>query len=105
MFYRAGVKMREHGNILFEQMRKDYPELDTVPEEPSNSKARKRERNSRGRTEADVQANEKETSGGVNRRTAVLFTRKAKARANKSGPTSIVEDEVKKKDDSFKVYR
>lgn len=42
-------------------------------------------------------------SGGVNRRTAVLFTRKARARANHG--RSSPDHEQKKQSDSFKVYR
>ncbi|XP_043464131.1 bromodomain-containing protein 1 [Leptopilina heterotoma] len=115
MFYRAGVKMKEQGIILFEQARKDYPELDIIPEpivvEQVNQKSRKRERNSRSRVESESQTNDKEvTSGGsgggsgVNRRTAVLFTRKARARANR-GTVTNQESDQKKATDSFRVYR
>lgn len=46
------------------------------------------------------------STGGVNRRTAVLFTRKAKARA-KGGQSHrrSPEGEQKKQSDSFRVYR
>lgn len=112
MFYRAGVKMKEQGNILFEQARKDYPELDIIPEpvvvENVNQKSRKRDRNSRSRVESESQTNDKEVTsaggGGVNRRTAVLFTRKARARANRGTVTSQESDQ-KKATDSFRVYR
>lgn len=108
MFYRAGVKMKEQGGALTEQARKDYPELDPVAEsEPIGSKSRKRERSSRSRApETESQSNEKEIgSGGVNRRTAVLFTRKARARNARSGQMFLSEDDRKKQSDSFKVYR
>ncbi|XP_034936792.1 peregrin [Chelonus insularis] len=105
MFYRAGLKMREQGGALIEQVRKDYPEYDQVPEgDTTTIKSRKRERSSRNRSESESQIAEKEV-GGVNRRTAVLFTRKAKARASKSGPTAGSEADQKKQSDSFRVYR
>ena len=47
-------------------------------------------------------------TGGVNRRTAVLFTRKAKARQSRSGQAhhrANFEGEQKKESDSFRVYR
>lgn len=99
--------MREQGGALIEQARKEYPELDPVTEsEQIASKSRKRERSNRSRTETESQSNEKEVSaGGVNRRTAVLFTRKARARAGKNGQISLSEDDKKKQSDSFKVYR
>lgn len=106
MFYRVGMKMKEQGGVLIEQARKDYPELDAVPEsEQTVSKSRKRERSNRNRAEAESQSSEKEVGGGVNRRTAVLFTRKAKARASRSGQMSLSEDDKKKQSDSFKIYR
>ncbi|XP_014484453.1 PREDICTED: peregrin isoform X1 [Dinoponera quadriceps] len=108
MFYRAGVKMREQGGALIEQARKEYPELDPVIEsEQVASKSRKRERTNRSRVETEAQSTEKEVSGsgGVNRRTAVLFTRKARARASRSGQMFVPEDDRKKQSDSFKVYR
>lgn len=124
MFYRAGVKMREQGSNLIEQVRKDHPELDSVSEaDQANLKSRKRERSIRKRGESESRpANEKETSmgsssgntsttnnsvvGGVNRRTAVLFTRKAKARASRSGQMKpSPEGEHKRQSDSFRVYR
>lgn len=56
--------------------------------------------------EAESQSSEKEVAGGgVNRRTAVLFTRKARARNAKSGQMFLPEDDKKKQSDSFKVYR
>jgi len=99
--------MKEQGGALIEQVRKDYPELDPVTEsEQTGSKSRKRERLNRNRVEAESQSNEKEVSGGgVNRRTAVLFTRKAKARNARSGQMFPSEDDKKKQSDSFKVYR
>ena len=109
MFYRAGVKMREQGGSLIEQARKDYPELDSVvksePEpEPVVQKSRKRDRSGRNRVESESQTNDKEVAaGGVNRRTAVLFTRKARARASRGTPTNQEGDS--KKADSFRVYR
>lgn len=107
MFYRAGMKMKEQGGALIEQVRKDYPELDSVTEvEPISSKSRKRERPNRSRAETESQSTEKEIGGGVNRRTAVLFTRKARARNVKSGQMLSPDDEKKcKQSDSFKVYR
>ncbi|KAG7207942.1 hypothetical protein KM043_009529 [Ampulex compressa] len=108
MFYRAGVKMKEQGSALIEHARKDYPELDPITEsEQAGAKSRKRDRTNRGRGEVDtLQFGEKEVGGGgVNRRTAVLFTRKAKARASRSGQMFLPEDERKKQSDSFKVYR
>lgn len=107
MFYRVGVKMKEQGGALIEQARKDYPELDPVAEsEQTASKSRKRERSNRSRAETESQSNEKEVGGGgVNRRTAVLFTRKARARASRSGQMFLSEDDRKKQSDSFKVYR
>lgn len=108
MFYRAGIKMKEQGGALIEQTRKDYPELDPVIEqsEQVGSKSRKRERSNRSRAETESQSNEKEVGGGgVNRRTAVLFTRKARARNAKSGQMSLSEDDKKKQSDSFKIYR
>lgn len=109
MFYRAGVKMKEQGGALIDQARKDYPELDPVIEsEQVGSKSRKRERSNRSSTrlETEAQSNEKEIGGGgVNRRTAVLFTRKARARNAKSGQMFLSEDDKKKQSDSFKVYR
>lgn len=113
MFYRAGLKMREQGGILMEQVRKDYPELDPIAEIPDAiaTKSRKRERSNRNRSESESQPNERDntannssgTAGGVNRRTAVLFTRKAKARASKL--VTNIEGEQKKESDSFRVYR
>ncbi|XP_011642424.1 peregrin [Pogonomyrmex barbatus] len=107
MFYRAGMKMKEQGGALIEQVRKDYPELDPVTEtEQVGSKPRKRERSNRNRVETESQSSEKEIGGGgVNRRTAVLFTRKARARNAKSGQMFLPEDDRKKQSDSFKVYR
>ncbi|XP_046465542.1 bromodomain-containing protein homolog [Neodiprion pinetum] len=107
MFYRAGVRMREQGGALIEQARKDHPEFNPVIEEESTvAKPRKRERTSRNRGESESQTNEKETGGGgVNRRTAVLFTRKAKARASRSGVPPVPEGDQKKQGDSFRVYR
>lgn len=107
MFYRAGVKMKEQGGILIEQIRKDYPDLDPVSEsEQTGSKSRKRERSNRNRVETESQSSEKEIGGGgVNRRTAVLFTRKARARNAKSGQMFLPEDDRKKQSDSFKIYR
>ncbi|XP_020284725.1 peregrin isoform X2 [Pseudomyrmex gracilis] len=107
MFYRAGTKMKEQGGALIEQVRKDYPELDSVTEtEPISSKSRKRERPNRSRAETESQSTEKEIGGGVNRRTAVLFTRKARARNVKSGQMFSPDDDKKcKQSDSFKVYR
>lgn len=107
MFYRAGIKMKEQGGALIDQTRKDYPELDPVIEsEQTGSKSRKRERSNRSRVETESQSNEKEIGGGgVNRRTAVLFTRKARARNAKGGQTFPSEDDKKKQSDSFKVYR
>jgi len=107
MFYRAGMKMKEQGGALIEQIRKDYPELDPVSEsEQVVSKSRKRERSNRNRVETELQSSEKEIGGGgVNRRTAVLFTRKARARNAKSGQMLLPEDDKKKQSDSFKVYR
>lgn len=109
MFYRAGIKMKEQGGALIDQARKDYPELDPVIEsEQVGSKSRKRERSNRSSTrlETESQSNEKEIGGGgVNRRTAVLFTRKARARNAKSGQMFLSEDDKKKQSDSFKVYR
>ena len=106
MFYRAGVKMREQGGSLIEQARKDYPELDSVAEtEPVSQKPRKRERSSRNRVESESQTNEKDTpAAGVNRRTAVLFTRKARARASR-GTATNQEGDQKKPADSFRLYR
>lgn len=104
MFYRAGMKMKEQGGALIDQARKDYPELE-VESEQVGSKSRKRERSNRSRVETESQSNEKEIGGGVNRRTAVLFTRKAKARNAKSGQMFLSEDDKKKQSDSFKVYR
>ncbi|XP_078042411.1 bromodomain-containing protein 140 [Augochlora pura] len=107
MFYRAGIKMKEQGGALIEQARKDYPELDPVSEsEQTGSKSRKRDRTNRSRGEAELQLGEKEIGGGgVNRRTAVLFTRKARARASRSNQMFVMEDDRKKQSDSFKVYR
>ncbi|KMQ97299.1 peregrin-like protein [Lasius niger] len=107
MFYRAGMKMKEQGGALIDQARKDYPELDPVIEsEQIGSKSRKRERSNRSRVETESQSNEKEIGGGgVNRRTAVLFTRKAKARNARGGQMFLSEDDKKKQSDSFKVYR
>lgn len=109
MFYRAGLKMREQGGALIEQARKDYPELDPPAEvepAPIVSKSRKRERNNQNRTESESQTGEPEVpAAGVNRRTAVLFTRKARARASRSGQTLSPESEQKKQGDSFRVYR
>ncbi|CAD6231487.1 GSCOCG00001434001-RA-CDS [Cotesia congregata] len=132
MFYRAGLKMREQGGSLIDQVRKDYPEFDkaalererikelerekekekekekerSLLEEENKVKSdtgkRKRERSVRNRSESESNNQEKEVLG-VNRRTAVLFTRKAKARANKGSPGVLVED--KKQGDAFKVYR
>lgn len=105
MFYRAGIKMKEQGGVLIEQARKDYPELNPVGEnEQTASKSRKRDRTNRSRGETELQSGEKEI-GGVNRRTAVLFTRKARARASRSNQIFILEDDKKKQSDSFKVYR
>lgn len=99
--------MKEQGGVLIEQVRKDYPELDLVTEcEQTGTKFRKRERFNRNRVETESQSNEKEVGGGgVNRRTAVLFTRKAKARNARSGQMFPSEDDKKKQSDSFKVYR
>ncbi|KAM0731850.1 Bromodomain-containing protein-like protein [Formica fusca] len=107
MFYRAGIKMKEQGGALIDQARKDYPDLDPVTEsEQVGSKSRKRERSNRSRVETESQSNEKEIGGGgVNRRTAVLFTRKARARNARSGQMFLSEDDKKKQSDSFKVYR
>lgn len=107
MFYRAGIKMKEQGGALIDQARKDYPDLDPVIEsEQVGSKSRKRERSNRSRVETESQSNEKEIGGGgVNRRTAVLFTRKARARNARSGQMFLSEDDKKKQSDSFKVYR
>lgn len=45
-------------------------------------------------------------SGGVNRRTAVLFTRKAKARQSRGqAHRTSPENDNKKESDSFRVYR
>ncbi|XP_043263660.1 peregrin-like isoform X1 [Colletes gigas] len=105
MFYRAGIKMKEQGGTLIEQARKDYPDLDPVSEsEQTVSKSRKRDRTNRSRGEIETLHGEKEM-GGVNRRTVVLFTRKARARASKSNQMFVVEDDRKKQSDSFKVYR
>ncbi|XP_066598940.1 bromodomain-containing protein homolog isoform X2 [Prorops nasuta] len=105
MFYRTGMKMKEQGGSLIEQARKDYPEFDVASEsEPPGAKSRKRERTSRARTENDTQRGDKEIAG-VNRRTAVLFTRKARARASRGGQPLSLEGEQKKQGDSFKVYR
>ncbi|OAD52514.1 Peregrin [Eufriesea mexicana] len=88
-----------------QQARKDYPELNPVGEnEQTASKSRKRDRTNRSRGETELQSGEKEM-GGVNRRTAVLFTRKARARASRSNQIFILEDDKKKQSDSFKVYR
>ncbi|EZA60271.1 hypothetical protein DMN91_010538 [Ooceraea biroi] len=107
MFYRAGMKMKEQGSALIEQVRKDHPDLDPVTEpEQAGPKPRKRERSSRSRAETESQSNEKEVGGGgVNRRTAVLFTRKARARNARSSQMFLSEDDRKKQSDSFKVYR
>ncbi|XP_015430480.1 PREDICTED: peregrin [Dufourea novaeangliae] len=107
MFYRAGIKMKEQGSLLIDQARKDYPDLDPVSEsEQTGSKSRKRDRTNRSRGEAESQHGEKEVGGGgVNRRTAVLFTRKARARASRSNQMFVMEDDRKKQSDSFKVYR
>ncbi|XP_053982612.1 bromodomain-containing protein homolog [Hylaeus volcanicus] len=105
MFYRAGIKMKEQGGALIEQARKDYPDLDPISEsEQTASKSRKRDRANRSRGEAESQTGEKEV-GGVNRRTVVLFTRKARARASRSNQMFILDDDKKKQSDSFKVYR
>ncbi|KAJ8668318.1 hypothetical protein QAD02_009981 [Eretmocerus hayati] len=141
IFYRAGIKLREYGNAIFEQARKDYPELDSPPvleviggvdshdqEELSAvavSKSRKRERSSKGRNDSDNIASEKEiamspssqntsptptntnSTTGVNRRTAVLFTRKAKARQSRGQQhrSGSPDGHEKKQSDSFRVYR
>ncbi|XP_068985349.1 bromodomain-containing protein homolog [Bombus flavifrons] len=107
MFYRAGIKMKEQGGALIDQARKDYPELDPVNEnEQTASKSRKRDRANRSRGETELQSGEKEIGGGgVNRRTAVLFTRKARARASRSNQMFVLEDDKKKQSDSFKEYR
>lgn len=106
MFYRAGIKMKEQGGALIEQARKDYPDLDPISEsEQTGSKSRKRDRTNRSRGEVELQTGEKEIGGGVNRRTAVLFTRKARARASRSNQMFVMEDDRKKQSDSFKVYR
>ncbi|XP_043674044.1 peregrin [Vespula pensylvanica] len=107
MFYRAGLKMKEQGGLLIEQACKDYPELNTLCQtEQSASKSRKRERSNRNRNETELNTGEKEVgAGGVNRRTAVLFTRKAKARASRSGQMFLPENNQKKQSDSFKIYR
>lgn len=107
MFYRAGIKMKEQGSALIEQTRKDYPELDPISEsEQTGLKSRKRDRANRSRGELELQSGEKEIGGGgVNRRTAVLFTRKARARASRSNQMFVLEDDKKKQSDSFKVYR
>ncbi|EGI68196.1 Peregrin [Acromyrmex echinatior] len=73
--------------------RKDFPEVNPVSEpEQIGSKSRKRERSNRNRVETESQSNEKEIGGGVNRRTAVLFTRKARARNAKSSQMSGTMD-------------
>lgn len=110
MFYRAGLKMREQGGSLIEQARKDYPELDPPVEIETKTeaitKSRKRERTSRNRTESESQTGEREIPAtGVNRRTAVLFTRKARARASRSGQNQSLENDQKKQGDSFRIYR
>ncbi|KAK0183409.1 hypothetical protein PV327_001455 [Microctonus hyperodae] len=106
MFYRAGLKMREQGGTLIENVRKDYPELDQVSQvDVVATKSRKRERTHRNRNESESQTTEREISGGVNRRTAVLFTRKAKARAGKGGQQIGNDADQKKQADSFRVYR
>jgi len=106
MFYRAGMKMKEQGGALIEQTRKDFPEINPASEpEQVGSKSRKRERSNRNRVETESQSNEKEIGGGVNRRTAVLFTRKARARNAKSSQMFLPEDDKKKQSDSFKIYR
>ncbi|OXU28273.1 hypothetical protein TSAR_009487 [Trichomalopsis sarcophagae] len=99
------------------------------------AKSRKRDRSARVRNDSESKANnEKDTSstsimstspggtsaanisgsstgggaisGGVNRRTAVLFTRKAKARASRGQlHRTSPENEQKKQSDSFRVYR
>lgn len=96
--------MKEQGGVLIEQARKDYPELDPGENEQTASKSRKRDRNNRSRGEIELQSGEKEI-GGVNRRTAVLFTRKARARASRSNQIFTLEDDKKKQSDSFKIYR
>ncbi|KAK2582582.1 hypothetical protein KPH14_004870 [Odynerus spinipes] len=107
MFYRAGLKMKEQGGMLIEQARKDHPEFNTLCQaEQTVSKSRKRERSNRNRNETELHTGEKEIgAAGVNRRTAVLFTRKAKARASRSGQMFLPENNQKKQSDSFKVYR
>lgn len=108
VFYRAGVKMREQGGALIEQARKEYPELDSTIESEQVTSKRKRERTNRSRVETESQSNEKEIdSSGVNRRTAVLLTCKARkfTRASRSGQMLVPEDDRKKQSDSFKVYR
>jgi len=106
MFYRAGMKMKEQGGSLIDQTRKDYPELDPGIESEQIGSKKKRERSSRSRAEMESQSNEKEIGGGgVNRRTAVLFTRKARARNAKSSQMFLSEDDRKKQSDSFKIYR
>lgn len=99
--------MKEQGGALIDQARKEYPELDPVNEnEQIASKSRKRDRASRSRGEIELQSGEKEIGGGgVNRRTAVLFTRKARARASRSNQMFVLEDDKKKQSDSFKEYR
>lgn len=102
--------MREQGGSLIEAVKKEYPEFDVTetkePADQSHPKSRKRERNGRSRAETEVQNNEKENSagGGMNRRTAVLFTRKARARASKGEQITNSEGD-KKQADSFRVYR
>ncbi|XP_012280063.1 peregrin isoform X2 [Orussus abietinus] len=128
MFYRAGVRMREQGGALIEQALKDYPELESEvvgdgerETAPSPVKWRKRERNSRiradsGTTEGPAVPGQKDmgrSGTGVNRRTAVLFTRKARARAGKGGPEASSDradpepatPRPSKQADSFRVYR
>lgn len=99
--------MKEQGGLLIEQACKDYPELNALCQtEQTASKSRKRERSNRNRNETELNTGEKEVgAGGVNRRTAVLFTRKAKARASRSGQMFLPENNQKKQSDSFKVYR
>ena len=101
--------MREQGGSLIEQARKDYPELDPpveVEAPPVVIKSRKRDRNNRNRTESESQTGSPDVpAAGVNRRTAVLFTRKARARASRSGQSQGPDSEQKKQGDSFRVYR
>ena len=124
--------MKEQGGAIIEQTLKDYADLG-LPHEPEEQdtlqdtpKGKKRPRSAKVQEDAEI-LNESEkdnnseissppanisnvsngstVSGGVNRRTAVLFTRKAKARANRGQVRTTPENENKKQSDSFKVYR